>query len=168
MIKSEEGLTITDIKKIVEDAKNLYDIDGFVVDPYNWITKDKNDNISETEYISEVLTCIQRLCQKLELHCWFVAHPTKPTGKETDAPTLYSISGSANWANKADVGLVIHRKQEVTGEKSSLAQVSIRKVRYRESGKEGSAWFDFNLKTNRYSETIEPAGEGIGEKKEIY
>jgi hypothetical protein len=44
-----------------------------------------------------------------------VAHPTK-SAKDGDGnykmPTLYDISGSANWYNKADLGVIVHRENE--------------------------------------------------------
>jgi twinkle protein len=39
-------------------------------------------------------------------------------------PTLYDVSGSANWKNKCDVGLVVHRNFE-TGE----VDIVVEKVR---------------------------------------
>jgi hypothetical protein len=40
------------------------------------------------------------------------AHPAKPVrdGGKIEAPTLYDIAGSANWANKADLGWAVHRR----------------------------------------------------------
>jgi hypothetical protein len=42
-------------------------------------------------------------------------------------PTLYDISGSANWANKADVGLVVFREETVP----NTAGIRIRKLRFK-------------------------------------
>ena len=38
----------------------------------------------------------------------FIAHPKK-LGKDEKIPTMYSISGSSDWYNMADYGIVIHR-----------------------------------------------------------
>ena len=42
-------------------------------------------------------------------HVWFVAHPRQMQNWQGQPPTLYDISGSANFINKADNGIVIHR-----------------------------------------------------------
>ena len=55
---------------------------------------------------------------------WIIAHPTKPQGK-SGPPGLYDIAGSANWANKADYGLIYHRPDKTV----NAGTLSIVKVR---------------------------------------
>lgn len=43
------------------------------------------------------------------VHVWLVAHPKQLSAWKGAAPTLYDISGSAHFNNKADVGMVVHR-----------------------------------------------------------
>lgn len=43
------------------------------------------------------------------VHVWLVAHPKQLNAWKGAAPTLYDISGSAHFNNKADVGMVVHR-----------------------------------------------------------
>lgn len=43
------------------------------------------------------------------VHVWLVAHPRQMQAWKGAAPTLYDISGSAHFNNKADVGIVVHR-----------------------------------------------------------
>jgi twinkle protein len=66
-----------------------------------------------------------------------VAHPAKmrrePDGKYP-IPSLYDISDSSHWYNKADVGIIVHRK----GEEETLIRVA--KSRYHDQiGKPGEA-----------------------------
>ncbi len=63
-----------------------------------------------------------------------VAHPTKLKKEDgkMPIPSLYDISDSAHWSNKADVGIIIHRKDEVE------TLIRIAKSRYhQEIGKPG-------------------------------
>jgi twinkle protein len=64
-------------------------------------------------------------------------------------PTLYDISGSANWVNKADLGIVIHRDP---GKDSTRAEIHVRKVRFKEEGKIGGVSLRWDRATGRYSE----------------
>lgn len=77
-------------------------------------------------------------------------------GNTVPAPTLYDISGSANWANKADIGLVVHRPDPG----STTTQVYVRKVRFKAVGKIGAVELRYDRATGRYSEipTTAPAG----------
>ena len=54
------------------------------------------------------------------VHVWFVAHPRQLQNWHGQPPTLYDISGSANFINKADNGIVVHRVWNV--EKKDLHQ----------------------------------------------
>jgi hypothetical protein len=85
-------------------------INGLVIDPYNEIEHRRPPNMTETEYVSEMLGKVKRFAVNHDVHVWFVAHPVKmqPQNGKMPVPTLYDISGSANWTNKPDVGLVVH------------------------------------------------------------
>jgi twinkle protein len=100
---------------------------------------------------------VKRFAQAHEVHVWFVAHPAK-LQREKDGslpnPTLYDISGSANWANKADVGLVVHRDPD---RDRTRTDIFIRKVRFKSVGKIGMTSLRYERATGRYSE-IPPAG----------
>ena len=48
--------------------------------------------------------------QTAGVHVWFVAHPRQLREWKGQPPNLYDISGSAHFINKADNGIVVHRK----------------------------------------------------------
>ena len=68
--------------------------------------------MSETEYVSQMLTKIKRFAQHHDVHVWVVAHPRQLRDWKGQPPTMYDISGSAHFINKADNGLVIHRNRD--------------------------------------------------------
>ena len=77
-----------------------------------------------------------------------MAHPTKqPRNKDgvIEAPTLYDISGSANFFNKADFGIVVHRNRE-----ENIVEVHVQKVKFRHLGEVGTALFKYNINNGRY------------------
>ena len=82
----------------------------------------------------------------------FVAHPAKlhREAGSFPVPSLYDISGSANWVNKADLGVVVHRHDP---EKDpTRADIYIRKVRFKSVGKIGLVSLRWDRSTGRYSE----------------
>lgn len=79
-----------------------------VLDPWNEIEHKRARDETETDYIGRAIRALKRFAKRYNIALWVVAHPTKPQGK-TGAPGLYDIAGSANWANKADYGLIYHR-----------------------------------------------------------
>ena len=79
--------------------------------------------MTETEYVSQMLTKIKRFAQHYDVHVWFVAHPRQLRDWKGEPPNLYDISGSAHFINKADNGIVIHRNRDPT--RGSLNQVTL-------------------------------------------
>ena len=126
-----------------------FGIRGLVIDPYNEIEHRRPDNMTETEYVSAMLSKVKRFAQAHDLHVWFVAHPAKmrTEGGKTPVPTLYDISGSANFVNKADCGVVVHR-----GEQSGTTDIYVRKVRFKWVGQQGKATLGYEKSTGAYSD----------------
>ena len=57
----------------------------------------------------------------------FVAHPKKPDGEK--CPNMYSISGSGDWYNMADYGIIIHRDRQTDGKLSNRPTIFVEKVK---------------------------------------
>lgn len=77
-----------------------YGIRGLLVDPYNELDHRRPASISETEYVSQMLTRIKRFAAHNDCHVWFVAHPRQMQQWRGEPPGLYDISGSAHFVNK--------------------------------------------------------------------
>ena len=108
----DEAPTIEAILEKARAAVMRHGIRGLVIEPYNEIEHRRPSNMTETEYISQLLGKVKRFAQHHAVHVWFIAHPAKLQRDNSGArpiPTLYDIAGSANWVNKADLGLVVHR-----------------------------------------------------------
>jgi twinkle protein len=147
----DEAPTIEWILERARGAVMRHGVRGLVIDPYNEIEHRRPASMTETEYVSQLLGKVKRFAQAHEVHVWFVAHPAKMLrdGGTIPAPTLYDISGSANWANKADLGVVVHRDPN----KDPLAtEIYVRKVRFKQVGKIGVVTLRYDRATGRYAE----------------
>lgn len=116
-----------------------------VLDPWNEVEHKRRRDESETDYIGRAIRAIKRFAKQYDVAFWIVAHPTKPEMGSKRIPGLYDISGSANWANKADYGLTYHRPNF----DENLAKIVVSKVRMGLPGKRGevSVTFDFRNST---------------------
>lgn len=121
-----------------------------VLDPWNEIEHKRHRDETETDYIGRAIRALKRFAKRYNVALWIVAHPTKPQGK-VGAPGLYDIAGSANWANKADYGLIYHRPDK-TVNKGSLNVV---KVRMGFPGECGIIDVTFDEATSRIVELVE-------------
>jgi twinkle protein len=148
----DEAPTIEAILDKARAAVMRHGIRGLVIDPYNEIEHRRPPNMTETEYVSQLLGKVKRFAQHHAVHVWFVAHPARmqrENGGSRPVPTLYDISGSANWVNKADIGIVIHRDPD---KNPTRTDVLVRKVRFKSVGKIGAVALRWNRSTGRYAE----------------
>lgn len=157
------------VDTILEKAKYLVrrrGIKALVIDPYNRLESEQGGR-SETQYISGLLDKLTNFAQRNDILIILMAHPTKqPRNKDgvIEAPTLYDISGSANFFNKADFGIVVHRNRL-----ENTIEVHIQKVKFRHLGECGTALFKYNLNNGRYTpftNGIEPVWDNVNHLQE--
>lgn len=123
---------IDQIINLTEFMVKRYGIKTLVIDPYNRLNNDYTDR--EDKYIGNMLAKLCMLSKKLNILVIFVAHPKKPDGEKM--PTMYSISGSGDWYNMADYGIIVHRERnESTGELKNEPTITIAKVKNFKLGK---------------------------------
>lgn len=150
----EEAPTIDWVLSKAKAAVSRYGINGLVLDPYNEFEHSRPNGMTETEYVSQMLGKIKRFAQAHGVHVWFVAHPAKPLkDKQNEPPSLYDISGSAHWVNKADLGVSVHRGWLENGERDTETEIHVKKVRFRSVGKPGMARLAYLPAIGRYRET---------------
>ena len=119
-----------------------------VLDPWNELEHKRRRDESETEYISRALRSIKRFAKQYDVAFWIVAHPSKPQEGSRKVPGLYDISGSANWANKADYGLTYHRPDPA----ENAAKIIVNKVRMGLPGAKGVVDVSFDFRTSEFVE----------------
>lgn len=128
-------------------------IRGLVIDPWNEIEHMRPMSMSETEYISRSLKRIRTFGRRYGVHVWVVAHPAKlyrDSNGKYPVPTLYDISGSAHWRNKADNGVCVWR--DFSDQRNRAVEIHVQKVRFRQIGKIGFAQLAYNHVTATYHE----------------
>lgn len=123
-------------------------IKALVIDPYNRL-EDEKSGMKETDYISQLLDRLTNFAQQNDILIILMAHPTKPAKNrdgKIDPPTLYDISGSAHFFNKADFGIVVHRDRV-----TNTVEIRIEKVKFRHLGEPGVALMKYNHNNGRYT-----------------
>lgn len=115
-----------------------------ILDPWNELEHKRQRDETETDYIGRAIRALKRFARRHNVALWVVAHPTKPQGK-TGAPGLYDIHGSANWANKADYGLIYHRPDKTINH----GTLNVVKVRMGFPGECGVVNVQFDEATSR-------------------
>jgi len=119
-----------------------------VLDPWNELEHQRRRDETETEYIGRAIRRLKAFAKRHDVSLWVVAHPTKPQKGVNSPPGLYDISGSANWANKADYGLIYHRPDKTV----NAGTLSVVKVRMGMPGECGVVNVRLNENTCRVEE----------------
>lgn len=111
----DADVTLDWMMERLEQAVVQHDCQIAVIDPWNEMDHMRDRDETETEYVGRAIKRFKRFARAFQVHLIIVAHPTKirrdESGK-TPMPSLYDIAGSANWNNKADVGIIVHRETE--------------------------------------------------------
>ena len=132
-----ENLTLKGILDAFRELVFQKGINVCVIDPWNMLDHSAQRDFS---YIGRVLSEITQFCQQTNTHLFLVAHPRKIESIEGvyKKPTLYDISGSADFFNKAYNGIVVYRCiGQKTKYKSDAVRLYIEKVKRKENGQLG-------------------------------
>lgn len=147
----ERVVKLDDIITIGEETIKENQIDILVIDAYNKIESELPNGELETNFISKVL---DRLCQfaiRNNVLVLLVAHPKKMEFDESKraykCPRAYDINGSANFYNKSDFVLTVHRdfsKEDVI--------IRVDKVKFSNYGKPGECRLKYDFTSGNYYE----------------
>lgn len=138
MMPDDHELNIESILEYVDDDIRDYGIQGFVLDPFTELEQSRFPGATQSETVERILRSLQKFTRQRQIHTWLIAHPTKSGDTYKDGrPTMRSISGSANFYNKADFGLIMHRHDD------DLSTLYVDKVRFDANGQRGSVEFGY-------------------------
>lgn len=148
-ILPEEGYRVDTILEKAEALVRRKGIRVFILDPYNCLEHQIPTGQSETQYISEFLEKLRSFAHRRQVLVVLAAHPTKmkkdPISGKYPVPTMYDVSGSAAFFNKADFGLAIERDRT-----QGVTRIHVQKVKFRHLGQLGVASFRYNLFNGRF------------------
>lgn len=142
-----------DIDTLLDTVRTAVIRDGVrvvIIDPWNELEHKKQRDETTTEYVGRAIRKVKAFAKRHNVAFWIVAHPTKPIKGTNTMPSLYDISDSANWANKADYGLVYHRRDKTVNE----AQLAVVKVRMGLPGSVDVATVKFDHRVGRITDLL--------------
>lgn len=150
-IYPQEGYDLDTILEKCRQSVLRYGINWYLIDPWNKL--EHQYATSETKYISECLDKIANFNHKNGTHCFLIAHPTKMKFDQAagryEVPGLYDISGSANFYNKADIGMTVYKENTAD---TFQNKVYVQKVKFKYWGAQGELSLTWCQDNGRYNE----------------
>jgi len=137
---------------VLEETENLINNDNnvgiLVIDSYNKLEAQKDYSITETDYISKVLDILERFAKRMNIIVCLVAHPRKmqkdQSGNYT-IPSAYDINGSANFFNKSDYCITVHRDYI-----NNNTLIKLDKVKFKNYGSVGETRLGYDINSGNY------------------
>lgn len=131
-----------------------------VLDPLNRFDHNPNPGQTETQYLSNLLNMFTDFAQQCNCLVILVAHPRKMNRNTitniTPRVEMYDVSGSADFFNKADYGIVVERDKEV-----GITRVYVDKVKFKHLGAGGVATFVYDPVNGRYLPCVESQDSSV-------
>lgn len=146
----EDSLSIEDVLELGRASVIRNGTRVLIIDPWNEIDHRRKNDESETDYTGRAIRMIKRFAKQNDVAVWVIAHPSKPMNKiggKATLPGLYDISGSANWANKADYGIVF----QIKSREFWTSTIACTKVRMGLPGSMGQILVQFDPNSSGYS-----------------
>lgn len=119
-----------------------------VLDPFT-------NMLDETDYTKQgkMLTKMSMFARQFNILFILIAHPRKLEKDKQGhfpMPSMYDISGSADFWNRADYGISLRREQNELNAFTNFGQIAIQKVKYKHLGEQGMIEFKYNYNNGRY------------------
>ncbi|NNM75040.1 AAA family ATPase [Enterovirga aerilata] len=116
--------------------------DMLIVDPWNEVEHKRRPGENVADYTNSAIRKFKRFARSYDVCTMVVAHPTKAaalSAKNGDPVSLYDISDGATWANKAELGVIVHRKSPA----DLITEIGIKKVKFRGTGRVGEVYLNY-------------------------
>ena len=140
-----------DINSMVSSMHSSLAFDILVVDSYNKVEWNKPSNETETDFISKMLDKLCEMAINYNIMVILVAHPRKMEWRNGDkvaqCPTAYDINGSANFYNKSDFVLSVHRDRDYYNE---IVTIRVDKVKFNHYGTQGTCLLKYDVASGNY------------------
>jgi twinkle protein len=151
-VAPEKDYTLDNILKKAEFLVRSKGIKVFVLDPFN-----KIENEVEYKQQGKLLDKMLHFAKHNDVLFHLVAHPKKLVKEQSGkypVPTMYDISGSADFWNKTDYGIAVYREQNELGLFENFGGAIIQKVKFKHLGKQGEWNWKYNYNNGRFEEKI--------------
>ena len=125
------------------------ELTGLLIDPYGEYEHRRPAGMTETEYVSELLTTVRLFARQHAVHIWLIAHPVKIQKRDDGSyPVVkpYDIAGSAAFSNKPDNNLSVYRDDNYP----DRTQIHVHKIKFREVGKRGMVTLRHDPRTGTF------------------
>lgn len=128
---------------VIRDGINM-----LIIDPWNELSHAWDSRReTETQYVERAIKKLKAFARMYGVLVCVVIHPDKEGGRTSgDNLTLYNAAGSAHWYNKADIGIIFAKDEEVP----NTSNLHLKKLRFRTLGRMGKVALPYDTRTELF------------------
>lgn len=163
---SRAGMTIDNILELAKAAVLREGIKALVIDPWNRFEHNIN-GMNEAHYVAQSLDKIDWFGRTHDVHTFLVAHPKllqKDKRGQYPRPSLYDISGGANFRNFVYNGLIVWRDIESN---KNITEIDVQKIKFEECGQFGTIVVGYDSPSRRFFDLPQDVVDNYLAHKEI-
>jgi len=122
LISIEEQYTYKQLLELGETIKKSWDYQGYFIDPYNSLSKDRDmyRSLGGHEFDYQAASDMRTFCHKTGVALWLTAHAQTDALRKLHganheyaghpiAPMMSDCEGGGKWSNRCDNFMVVHR-----------------------------------------------------------
>lgn len=136
------------------DAVIRHGTDMLVIDPWNELEHRRQPGEMRDEYTGRAIRLVKRFGREFDVFTAVVVHPTKEAGSKAmhgEKISAYDIADGAMWYNKSEQMVLVRKVGAPNEVGTSTTEVSISKIKFWTTGKEGDVLLPFNVPTRMFS-----------------
>lgn len=161
---AEDSHNLDSLLRLIRAPVKEDQFDAVLIDPWNELDVKIDHDESETDRIGRQLSRLRRYGRRNNIAVFIVAHPAKMMKNKItgvyDVPTLYDISGSAHWYNRADNGICIYRQADKeTGILRDEVDVYVQKIKFKVHGSQGLVHLTYERESGRFYEDAQKSSQ---------
>ena len=131
-----------------EESVAMHNSKIFIVDAFNKVAMPSGGD-SQLKNIAEALGKVIAFARKHQVLIFLIAHPKKV--EELKIPSMYDISGSADFFNMSDNGFTVWRDRDQDSPTYGTTKIAVTKLKHSFQGSAGGTYpFQFNMGSHRY------------------
>jgi hypothetical protein len=147
--KASKAITPKELWQFGADNKKELNLFSVVIDSWNYMRHEVTSGMRYDQYLEDVLSFGNDLCEASKLHFHTIIHPKSPVkiNGKAQIPDMHELKGGSEWGNNGKSIIIVHRDFD-----SVVTEIKVNKAKPEVIGVRGVTSLMYNVKTGKFNE----------------